>query len=93
MKPKVNQLQQCADGNFGFDDDDHDDEDHKVKKGMKPPMNYPASVSNTAMLLDKSSGKPKASLMGVLGEMKFTESFSTHFAIQKNKQRGNNHCV
>ena len=36
---------------------------------MKPPMNYPASVSNTAMLLDKSSGKPKASLMGVLEEM------------------------
>ena len=36
---------------------------------MKPPMNYPASVSNTAMLLDKSSGKPKASLMGVLQEM------------------------
>ena len=36
---------------------------------MKPPMNYPASVSNTAMLLDKSSGKPKVSqtsaLMGV----------------------------
>ena len=36
---------------------------------MKPPMNYPASVSNTAMLLDKSSGKPKASLMGVHEEM------------------------
>ena len=36
---------------------------------MKPPMNYPASVSNTAMLLDKSSGKPKASLMGVLEKM------------------------
>ena len=32
---------------------------------MKPPMNYPASVSNTAMLLDKSSGKPKVSLLGV----------------------------